>query len=230
MSARSLERLYDRKEEIDICESCQGLWFDDQELLQLTPGSTLDLLSFIAGQPQGARVPLSAQMACPRCSTKLRQVSDMQRNTKFSYFRCPRNHGRFLTFFQFLRAKNFVRNLVAVEITELRRHIRQVNCSNCGAPVDIGRAAACEHCRTPIAILDPEQVSKAVSELRRAEIRQETVDPAWPMRAALERISAERAFSNAANAPAPPAFTELLAGDLPDLIASGIRALKHLLG
>ena len=42
-----------------------------------------------------------------------------------------------MTFFQFLRAKRFVRSLGPAEIRQLREQVRQLNCSNCGAPLDI---------------------------------------------------------------------------------------------
>jgi hypothetical protein len=71
-------------------------------------------------------------------------------------------------------------------------------------------------------------VSKAVSDLRQAEARQTSVDPAWPMRVAIERSRAERAFSEASAGTRLPLLTDLLAGDVPDLVASGVRALKHL--
>jgi hypothetical protein len=48
--------------------------------------------------------------------------------------------------FDFLREKNFIRPLTPEQIAELRRNIQIVNCSNCGAPIDLARGAACGHC------------------------------------------------------------------------------------
>ncbi len=226
MRTRSFEQMYGRSEELDICHACQAIWFDKQELLQLSPGATLDLLSAIAESENAARLPIAPRLFCPRCGMSLVEVNDMQRTTRFSYFRCPAGHGRFLTFFQFLRAKNFVRSLATAEVRELRKHIRQVNCSNCGAPVDIERDLACQHCRTPVAIIDPDQVNKAVATLRAAKTRQETVDPSWPLAVAIERVRADRAFAEAEVQSGRADAASLLHEDVTDLIATGLRALR----
>ncbi|HEY3380575.1 MAG TPA: zf-TFIIB domain-containing protein [Vicinamibacterales bacterium] len=228
MTSRVFERRYGPPITIDLCQGCQGIWFDNQELLQLTPGATLELLGLIAGVESQARVQLAVRLGCPRCTHRLTEVHDLQRTTRFSYFRCPEAHGRFLTYYQFLRAKNFVRSLAVTEVDELRKHIRQVNCSNCGAPVDIERGAACGYCRTPIAILDPDQVRKAVAELRTADQEEKTIAPDWPLRVMMERVRAERVFAEAGEN--PDGFRQALRADSTDLLATGLQVLKGLLG
>jgi hypothetical protein len=227
MTARAFERRYGQPITLDICQACQVIWFDDQELLQLTPGATLKLLASIVETQAGARRPLAARLSCPRCGRRLTEVMDQQRNTRFSYFRCPGEHGRLLTFYQFLRAKDFVRSLGVAEVEELKQRIRQVNCANCGAPVDIERGSACAHCATPIAIIDPDQVRKAVASLQRAEAGRTTIDPAWPLRVAAERARAERAFADSESGRGVSGIAGEVNGV--DLIASGLRALRALL-
>jgi hypothetical protein len=114
------------------------LWFDGNELLQMSPAATLELFSTITREPP-AHHPATSTPTCPRCAAALAESSDMQRTTRFFFLCCPRGHGRFLTFFQFLRAKNFVRSLSEAEIRHLREYVRQINCSNCGAAVDVER-------------------------------------------------------------------------------------------
>ena len=63
----------------------------------------------------------------------------MQRATRFSYLHCPNDHGRLTTFFDFLREKDFIRPLTAEQLQELRQNVQTVNCSNCGAPIDVTR-------------------------------------------------------------------------------------------
>jgi hypothetical protein len=155
----------------------------------------------------------------------LRDTQDLQRNTRFSYVRCPQGHGRFLTFFQFLRAKNFVRTLTTKEVEDLRRHVRQVNCTNCGAPIDVGRDAACGFCRTPVSMLDPDQLAKAVSQLQAAEQGRQQIDPAWPLMVAAERRRGEQAF---ADTPEGRGLLSLDASTAPDLVSLGLRALASL--
>jgi hypothetical protein len=228
MEEHSLDRLYGRSVVLDICRSCQGMWFDNLELLQLTPGATLRLFAALNDRAVAARVPLSDGLACPRCPARLVEAHDRQRNTRFSYFRCPAGHGRYLTFFQFLRAKNFVRSLDPQEIAELRRRLRQVNCANCGAPVDVERHAACGFCRSPVSMIDPDRVRKVVDELNRAEARRIDIDPTLPVQLLVERARAERAFAEPAGE-----FTlqDLLDGNRsPNLIDAGLRVLARWIG
>ena len=223
MTQRTLERTYGSPVSIDVCDHCQGFWFDGQEMLQLSPGGTLDLFRHIQEHASGARQPLSPRITCPRCRAVLTEAHDLQRNTRFTYFKCPAGHGRYVTYFQFLRAKNFVRTLSAKEVDELRRHVRQVNCTNCGAPVDVERNAACAFCRTPVSILDPDQLVKAVSQLKAAEPGRQQIDPAWPLLMEAERRRAERAFADTEG------WGRALAEDAsPDLVALWLRALASL--
>ena len=227
MTERAVERLYGRSMAVDICAGCEGIWFDGQELLQLAPAATLALLSEVVPEGVGARVPLAPTLACPRCRGRLLETHDRQRNTPFTYYRCPRGHGKFLTFFQFLRAKNFVRPLDEQEVAELRKGIHQVNCVNCGAPVDIDRAAACSFCRTPLTVLDPQQVRKAVEELRRRIEDPERRRQELPLTLAHERLRAERAFSAEGTKAAPLGVPDLF--DAGGSITGGLRLLQVLL-
>jgi hypothetical protein len=213
MDQRPFDRLYGRSIDLDICHACQVIWFDDRELLQLAPRSTLDLLAAIAKEQDAPRTALAATLSCPRCATRLEETHDLQRATRFTYFRCPSGHGRCLTYFQFLRAKNFVRTLNGDEMAELRRRIRQVNCTNCGAPIDLERGV-CEFCRTPLGVLDPDQMQKAVAQLKEAAETKSRVDPLLPLTLAKERAAAEAAFT---------------AAEPPDIFADGLRALRALL-
>jgi hypothetical protein len=222
MEERSFDRLYGRSVTLDFCNTCQAIWFDDLELLQLTPGATLRLVTSLKDRLSPARTPLGTRLPCPRCKATLVESNDLQRNTRFSYVRCPAGHGRFLTFYQFLRAKNFVRSLDAREIADLRRHIRQINCANCGAPVEVERHAACTFCRSPIAMLDPDQVRKAVAELQQADARRQRFDPTLPVQLLAERAKVERAFAMGAQ---DFSFFHILEHDRPaNLIEAGLSA------
>lgn len=216
---------------IDVCHSCRSIWFDKQELLELTPAATLDLLAVLADVKDAERRPLGDRMNCPRCGLRLLETHDQRLNTRFWYHRCPRGHGRLVTFFQFLRAKNVVRPLGDAEIAELRRHIRQVNCANCGAPVDVEKDGICAFCRTPLAMLDADQVKRLAAEVRR-EVEKAAAgpDPTLPLALALERRRAERAFADAAGADGQPGLAELLLGADGDPLGTAMRILKGLLG
>lgn len=195
MMEETFDGHYGRKVTIDLCAGCNGLWFDGMESHQLTPGATLALVRRMGTAVEGASRPLNGRKACPRCSRLLTRALDRQRSTTFETFRCPSGHGRYMTFISFLRAKNFVRDLSALEIAELRRHVQMISCTSCGANVDIRTESACSYCRAPIAMLDPDQLQKTVAALEQAEARRQTVDPALPLLMAQERLRTERVFA-----------------------------------
>ena len=186
MTALALEGHHGRVVAIDLCHACQAFWFDGYESLQLAPASVLKLFQSIGERVGAAAAPLSDRSACPKCASRLTLAKDQQRQTKFEYFRCPQKHGRLISFFNFLREKDFVRPLTAAQIAELRKNVESVNCSNCGAPVDLAKGSACAHCGSPLSMLDLSQAEALVTTLRGASTAAaKGVDPALPL--ALER-------------------------------------------
>jgi hypothetical protein len=181
---------YGREAVVDHCASCGGLWFDGLESQQLTAGGTLELLELMADMATPRA--LGAQPRCLRCRRVLREVTDTQRGTRFTYHRCPEGHGRFITAYQFLREKHLVRELSTQELLQLRASIQQVNCVNCGAPVRLAGGSACIHCRTPVSTVDPAQLRVELQALQERDERSRTVDPTLPVRLAHERAKAER--------------------------------------
>jgi hypothetical protein len=161
---------YGTEVELDLCGECQAFWFDLREHLQLAPDATLKLFEIIQGE-RAARRQLPGRLECPRCHLRLLATEDRQRATSFRYWRCGRGHGRFITFFDFLREKSFVRALDARQLAELKSQVQSVNCSNCGAPIDLARSSVCSYCRTPLAMLDFGQVGRVVSDLRQQASR-----------------------------------------------------------
>ena len=178
---------------IDVCTACQVFWFDGKESLQLTPAATLTLFELIGGH--AAPVAGGAtKAACPRCRALLRLTRDMQRTTRFEYWSCPKGDGRLTSFFNFLREKNFIRPLSAQELADLRAHVQTVNCSNCGAPVDLATGTACTHCGSPLSILDGRQAQRMVDQLRQADRARAGVDPALPLTLEHTRRSIHASF------------------------------------
>ena len=170
---------------IDLCQPCQSVWFDSRENLQLTPGATLTMFRIIGEHVARPATQDRDLTKCPRCNAQLRRTQDRQRNTRFEYFRCPNNHGRLTTFFDFLKEKDFVRPLTPQQIAELRRNVQIINCSNCGGPIDLAKRSDCGHCGSPLSMLDTQQAERLVAQLREADRTDKVVDPALPL--ALER-------------------------------------------
>lgn len=231
MARRQVEGHYGRRGEIDFCAACRGLWFDGQELLALAPAATLELVALLGGgeeAPEEARRPLAASLACPRCRAALRLTHDRQRDTRFAYHRCPEGHGRFLTCFQFLQAKGLVRNLAGRELAELAAQVKQIRCSNCGAPVDLAKGAVCAYCRAPAAVLDPAALRQALAELQAAEAaREKPLDPTLPLRLATERLRVERTFAALER---DGGWLALAGGREGDLVLAGLKAMVRWLG
>jgi uncharacterized protein with PIN domain len=194
MQEHTLEGQLGRPVVIDLCVPCQSFWFDGHESLALTPASTLALFRII-GEHTARPQPTDADIArCPRCHGRLRRTTDMQRATRFQYFKCPNGHGRLTTFFDFLKEKDFIKPLTPKQIEELRQNVQVVNCSNCGAPIDLVKASACTHCGSPLSMLDMKQAEKLVEQLRSADRCGRPIDPALPLDLARARQQAEGAF------------------------------------
>ena len=194
MESRELNRKPLGAIELDLCFDCHAIWFDQMESAQLAPGSVLELFKQIHehhGQP--AR-PLADTLKCPKCRSRLTLTQDVQRTNRISYYRCTEGHGRLTTFLQFLREKNFVRDLSKPEILELSAKVTQVRCSGCGGPVDIKKEAACGYCRAPVAILDANAVKRTIAELDASQRHQPSaiapprprVDPDQALQAVLQ--------------------------------------------
>ena len=80
---------------------------------------------------------LSSQFNCPVCSKALALTHDLQRTTRFTYWRCGSGHGQLITFHSFPARKNFIRSHRRSSSLKLRATVRQVACSQCGAPIDL---------------------------------------------------------------------------------------------
>jgi hypothetical protein len=183
---------------IDLCAGCQAFWFDKFETLKLAPASTLRLFALVGEHAAATRKPFPDALPCPRCRTPLAPTRDMQRATRFRYWRCPRNHGRLTTFVDFLREKDFIRPLSSAQVDEMRKHLQTVHCSSCGAPIDLAHRSSCSHCGSPLSMLDFQQAERVVAQLRDASIPK-PVDPALPLELARARREVEAAFAGTAS-------------------------------
>jgi hypothetical protein len=194
MTALTLDARMGASVQIDLCLACQVIWFDHLESVRLSPAATLEVFRVIGERSGMSPAPMRSPMACPRCELRLLLTHDRQRNTPFRYWRCARNHGRLTTFFDFLREKDFIRPLSAQQIAELRDNVQHLNCSNCGAPIDLAHESACAHCGSAISMLDVKQVEAMADHLRRAG-EPKPVDPTLPLRLERERRDVEAVFA-----------------------------------
>lgn len=211
---------------IDVCEPCQSIWFDGRESLALSPASTLSMFRIIGEHVAKPQLSDADAAKCPRCRGRLRRTSDMQRATRFEYFRCPNGHGRLTTFFDFLKEKDFIRPLTPQQIAELRQNVQMVNCSNCGAAVDLATTGACVHCGSPLSMLDMQQAERLVEQLRAADRSDQPIAPALPLELARARRQAEEAFRDM---PSASLTTDLWISEVRSngLVGAGLSALAR---
>jgi hypothetical protein len=176
---------------LDLCYPCHAIWFDRNESVQLAPRGVIELFREVHARHDEPRNPLPARLGCPRCRKPLALAHDLAKAGRFSYWRCPEEHGRLTPFFQFLREKQFVRALTPAELGRVRAELKVVRCSSCGAPIDLQRDTACGHCKAPLAILDADAVAKALREWSEAEKRRPVPTRASIAQAVLDLRTAE---------------------------------------
>lgn len=210
-----------RSVDVDLCLTCHLFWFDQRESLQLTPGATLQLFRLIGEQTTTERRPVATVTKCPRCASQLVITHDRQRNVGFQYRRCPHGHGRLTTFFDFLREKHFVRPASAEQLAELRRSVQSVNCSNCGAPIDLVKHSACGHCGSPLSVLDLKAAGALIAQLQQADTPDRPIDPTLPLRLAHARRQVDLAFAGSEDRN----WFEVTPSS--DLVAAGIAMLTR---
>lgn len=162
MLAQQLASVTGGTVEIDLCFACRGIWFDPQENLKLSPAAVLALFRQLHEHRHDVAQALPEVLTCPHCSGTLVQGFDVVRSGRYITHRCARRHGRFSTFASFMIEKGFVRQLTAPEIDDMAQRLGVINCSNCGAPIDLRQDHACPHCRTALSLLDPRAVERAL--------------------------------------------------------------------
>ena len=177
--------------EVDICFGCHVLWLDKRESIQLSPGGTLDLFRALNDHRDDPRHAIRDSNRCPRCAAPLKLMNDIGKGGRFSYYRCP-THGRLTPFSEFLKEKQFVRTLNPVEQQQLKAEVKQVQCSSCGAPVQLSEGFACGHCGSALTVLDREAVSRTLKELDEADAARKAISP----EAAEARARATAAMEN----------------------------------
>jgi len=161
MERLTLDAVLGKKIDIDVCTQCHAFWFEPFETLHLTPASTLQLFSLIAGAGPAGAFPAASH--CPQCGAQLRLAHDRQRNTPFTYWRCDAGHGRFTPFVDFLREKDFIKPLSPQQVAELRANVKSIHCANCGAPIDLTKDSACSHCGAALSMLDMKKMAEMVN-------------------------------------------------------------------
>lgn len=154
--------------DIDLCTACRAIWFDQYEDLRMAAAATLKVFGIISEQSSAPARPLTGALRCPRCQGRLLLTHDIQRTTPFQYWRCDTGHGRLMAYIDFLREKDFVRPLTPHQLDELRQNVQTINCSNCGATIDLAKDSLCAHCGSAVSMLDLQQMARTIRQLQTA--------------------------------------------------------------
>lgn len=195
MALLTLPAHYGRSVEIDVCHPCSALWFDRMESVALTPDALLQLVRDMHDRQPGARHPLPELLRCPRDAAPLRASPRRTQAGAYTVYACATCAGQMVPFFEFLREKGLLRPLSKDRLAELRDAVGVVNCSSCGAPVDLHRSAHCSHCSAPLALLDVEAIGSALAELQaRADRRANPNPDVVTTQMMLDKLKTERTF------------------------------------
>lgn len=217
---------------VELCFTCAGIWFDRLASIELAPSGVVQLFKQIEARHNGPRQPVAARLSCPRCTDGLALSSDLSKAGRFSYFRCPRGDGRFTPFFQFLKEKQFVRTLSTTELQQVRAEVRQIQCSECGAPIDLQNASQCPFCHAPVSFLDPDAVAKAMKMWSEAEDRRQAVPTPEATGNALRQLQLPKTSgTSSSRTGALHLLADIAAGDTEpgiDLVMLGIQAISRL--
>jgi hypothetical protein len=235
MQTRDLEQNYHGAVQVDLCFPCAAIWFDHSGSIQLAPAAVIELFKEIHAHLDDARQPVAERLPCPRCGDVLALGYDLSKSGKFSYYRCPKGDGRYTPFFQFLREKQFVRDLTTAEVQRVRSQVRQIRCSECGAPIDLEQSSQCKYCHAPVSFLDPDAVERAARMWSSADNRRHLGPTPEALGNALMAI--QLPHSSPPSASGVHSLENLLnggaaygagAGITLDLVAIGVRAIGRL--
>lgn len=192
MQLHTLPGNHGKPVELDLCFACQGMWIDPLENLKLTPAAVADLFKLLHEQRDAAHLPLASTVHCPRCTGPLTHGFDVVRSGRYITYRCAKGHGRFSAFSSFMIEKGFVRQLTNAEIDNIAQRVTVIHCSSCGAPVDLKQSHAYTHCRSPLTLLDPQAVEKALQGYAHAAKASTTPAPATGVADALIMLERDR--------------------------------------
>ena len=162
----------------EVCAPCQAFWFDQSKDFQLSSRSTLALMKYIGEHTSSPKPDFRQNIA---------------RSVRFTYWDCMNQHGHFIGFLEFLKEKNFIHPLSPREVQQLRESVHTVNCSSCGASIDLQNNSACPFCKSPITMLDLNEQRQMLEQLKQAAAPK-PVDPTLPLKLALAKAQTEQLF------------------------------------
>jgi hypothetical protein len=211
LRALTLAGHYHRVVEVDTCDRCCLVWFDETESVRLAGPGVADLVRVIHAAMQGGDIhphaaSLARVQACPVCDAELKPVANASRYGRTAQLQCPRGHGYYQTYMLYLAEKGFVRPLAWADIRQLTASGKELFCAACGASMPARPHDACPYCHSAVGILDPARLASAIDPDAVARLSTESAHEPPPADAAA------RAPAHHPPAPADAANTGSAAG------------------
>src|SRR6187397_2947341 len=190
MQRLALAGHYGHSVDLDLCRSCDLVWFDGSETAQLTGPALLELIGQMASARALPHEMLRTDPRCPRCDGALRLVHNQSRWGRSSQLQCVRRHGAYQSFAQFLEGKGLLRPMSLIDRAKLLRDRGRIDCINCGG--EIAKSdERCRWCRSIPSLLDIARLARALDPL-------DTIEPHAVHRAAARQGAMQCAACGAA--------------------------------
>ncbi|MGZ5215673.1 MAG: hypothetical protein ACXWKD_05430 [Caldimonas sp.] len=152
---------YGSSVELDLCESCDLVWFDGTETARLSGPGLLELIGRMAAAYDLPYEALRPAARCPRCAGTLRIVHNRSRWGRSVQLQCARRDGAYQSFAEFLEEKGLLRPMSLVDRARLLRDRGRIDCVNCGAAIG-HRDERCPYCTSIPSLLDIARLARAL--------------------------------------------------------------------
>ena len=161
MRALRLPGHYGSTVEIDLCAPCHLVWFDVVESARLSGPGLLALIGEMAAAQTLAHQPLRPDLGCPHCGSAVRTVHNRTRWGHSLQQECPRRHGAWQTFGQFLNEKGLLRPMSSADRARALQRPGGLNCVNCGGAIG-AEQTVCPWCASVPAVVDVARLAHAL--------------------------------------------------------------------
>ena len=152
---------YGSSVELDVCASCDLVWFDGSETARLSGPGLLELIGLMAAAYDLPYQPLTSATRCPRCSGPLKTVHNQSRWGRSVQLQCLKRDGAYQSFAEFLEEKGLLRPMSRLDRAKLLRDRGRIDCVNCGAA--IGKVdERCPYCTSVPSLLDVARLARAL--------------------------------------------------------------------
>jgi hypothetical protein len=147
--------------EIDLCASCNLIWFDGSEIARLPGPALIEVLDAMARAMPLPHRTLRPDAGCARCRAALKTVHNRSRTGRSVQLECVRGHGAYHTFAQFLADKGLLRPMSSADRAALLARDGQIDCVGCGASIG-QRDEACPQCGAVPSMFDIARLAAAL--------------------------------------------------------------------